>query len=245
VDETNRPIDESNPPADETHDDHRTLQDKYRQQVGERASETAARLRSARELLTELNDEFKVAKNNVDGQKELIAELEGELRQLALDMAAINDGTYTPAARQQKLPFNQGEPGEQAPAGPPMGHESPIAELVKYGCPGVLLNLLPESQLANERKLETVADLLAAISSDPYWFKKVKGMGEERRDALINAITAWGEDHKPADTRRKQCNNDECQASPSKGIFDTTVHAEGECPECGETEFFTRIDDEV
>lgn len=228
--------------VDETNVDHRTQQDHYRETVGQRASEVASRLRSESELLAELKDEFKLAKDSVDDQKELISSLENDLRQLALDMAAIEDGTYTPAAKQQQLPFGQSEP---EPAAPPAGHDSPLAELVKYGCPTVLINLLGESQLSGERKLETIADLLSAIAADPFWFKKVKGMGEERCHALSLAIAAWSDDHKPEDTRRKQCNNDDCQAQPSKGIFETTVNPAGECPECGETEYFHRIDDEV
>lgn len=86
------PVDETTPAVDETLDDHRTLQDHYRETVGKRASEVASRLRSARELLSELKDDFKVAKDNVDEQKELISSLESELRTSEAVEAPLREG---------------------------------------------------------------------------------------------------------------------------------------------------------
>ena len=80
------------------------------------------------------------------------------------------------------------------------------------------------SQLAKEQPLKTVGDLFRAIAADQWWFKKVKGLGEQKRDALINATIAYREKFPvpDGDTRQKQCKD--CDTLYPQAV--------GECPQC-------------
>ena len=224
-------------------DQLRTQQDIYRELIGHEIVIVADMLRSEKDELERLRTIAKHAKHDVDEKAEDVKSLESDLRQLAMDMARVEDGTYEPRAKQKAFPFNAATTTRvSTPA-----DSAPLAELVKHGCPKGLLSAMASSQLAAERKLETVGDLLAAIQADDYWYKKIKGMGDERKDKLVDAITAWGIENNSAeqDTRPKQCLDHDCQQDESKGIF--VKHDDGgeACPNCGNSKHWQRYEEEA
>lgn len=238
--------DEQNTPAPPPRSD----QDVWREQIGQAISAVYDDLEARRSELGDLKTQLRELKDDVDDKQTECTELETQLRQLALDMKRIKDGTYTPRAKQQALPFDAaGSPpaAQEAPATAPAGGPvqtiadgTPLARLLEYGCPKGLLSALQNSQLAAERKLETIGDLLKAISLDDWWHSKVKGMGTERQSKLIDAVTAWGVDNpEPVadDGRVKQCNDVDCHAHASRGVF-----VDGKCPACGNSRFWSLID---
>lgn len=218
----------------------RTQNDLYRESIGHEIVRVAESLREAREELDRLKTIAKDAKSDVDEQSEEVSSLNGQLTQLAMDMARVEEGTYEPRATQQTLPFGSQTTQRVATA----ADQASLAELLIHGCPKGLISSLASSQLAAERKLETVGDLLAAIQADDYWYKKIKGMGEERREKLIDAITAWGQanpEPEVSDHRVKQCLRTDCHELPSRGIFFTDSHGVECCQDCGST-YFELID---
>jgi len=100
-----------------------------------------------------------------------------------MDIDRIEKGTYEPPKVQQSLALDG--PSDR-------GQGVDLAELIAHGCPRGVLNVLRSSQLAEQRPLKSIGDLLAAISQDASWSDKVKGLGEASRDKLINALTEWG-----------------------------------------------------
>lgn len=221
-------------------DQLRTQEDVYREAIGYEIVIIADRLREGREELDRLRTILKDAKHDVDEQLDDVKSLQDQLTQLALDMARVEDGTYLPTAKQQNLPFGAATTQRVATA----ADSAPLAELAKHGCPKGLLSALASSQLASERKLETVGDLLAAIQADDYWYKKIKGMGDERKDKLVDAITAWGIENNSAskDTRPKQCLDHDCQQCEDKGIFTKGDDGGEACPTCGNSKHWQRYE---
>ena len=224
-------------------DQLRTQSDFHRESIGHEIVQVADDLRQARDELERLRTIAKDAKSDADEQSEEVSSLNSQLTQLALDMARVEDGTYEPRATQQTLPFAS----KTTTRVTTLAESAPLAELLKHGCPKGLISSLASSQLAAERKLETVGDLLAAIQADDYWYKKIKGMGDERKDKLIDAITAWGQANpEPAveDGRRKQCTHADCQKSYTHGLFveSFTKGEPTECPVCGNNQFWQLVD---
>jgi len=220
----------------------RTPQDVWREQIGEQITALSDRLTEETQSLKEYEVDKKAVDDNLKEQREVIRELETELRELALDMKRVRDGVYTPRAKQQALPFATATTQRVAT----LADAAPLSDLLKHGCPKGLVSSLGSSQLSAERKLETVGDLLAAINADPQWYLKVKGMGEERREKLIDALTSWGQANPEpdTDTRQKQCTSADCQEDPSRGIF-ASGDKPGDlarCPVCGNSTYFQLVD---
>jgi hypothetical protein len=234
----------------------RSDQDVWREQIGHAISAAWGDLDARRSELAALKDELKTLKGDVDDKAAECTELETQIRQYALDMKRVDDGTYTPRAKQQALPFDaSAAPAAQeahataSAAGrvETIADGTPLARLEAYGCKKGLLSALQSSQLSNERKLESIGDMLRAMQADDGWQYKVRGMGPERLNMLLDAITAWSlENPEPVadDGRVRQCNDLDCHAHASRGIFvdGPGRPVGGQCPVCGNARFWSLID---
>lgn len=222
----------------------RTCWDVWREQIGDAICDTIDRLRSLTDDLKDLKQEEKEARDRVAEQKESVLTLERQLRELATDMKRVKDGSYTPRAKQQALPFQAGQADSAGSVRPDPGETAGFEAL---GLSESFRAKLAESQLAKEVKLKTVADLERAIAGDEWWHKKIKGVGKTKLDDLLDAIVTYrAEFPVPTadDGRRKQCTDIDCQQHYSHGLFvaSFTQGAPDECPKCGNHKFWQLVD---
>lgn len=222
----------------------RTCWDVWREQIGDAICDTIDRLRSLNDDLKDLKEEEKEARDRVADQKESILSLEHQLRELATDMKRVKDGSYTPQAKQQALPFEADQADSAGPVRPDPGETAGFEAL---GLSEAFRAKLEESQLAKEFKLKTVADLERAIAADEWWHKKIKGVGKTKLDDLTDSIVAYRATHPiptADDGRRKQCIKVACQQHDTHGLFvaSFTKGKPDECPVCGNDGFFQLVD---
>jgi hypothetical protein len=195
----------------------------------------------ARTVLADLEAKATAARKAARDQEAIVEAGEKKLNGLAMDMVAIEQGKFVPP-----MFDDQGEalalPGEPqqaaATAGPDPAATTPLKALLISESK---LEKLLGSQLAAERKLETIADLERAMQSDPLWSQKIKGVGPSGIDGIVDALVKWRSTHPvpgDADGRVKQCIYEECQQHDSAGIFDPELD---QCPVCG-GKFFELVD---
>ena len=114
-----------------------------------------------------------------------------QLTRLCEELVQIENGTWQP-----RLPFPaaaeekpKGKGRKAKPVDP--GATAPLSQLALHGMTDKQIETMLGSQLASEGPCKTIADLEAAIRRDEWWHKKIKGFGETKRDALIDALTAY------------------------------------------------------
>jgi hypothetical protein len=175
------------------------------------------KLRDCKRRIVNLTSDLKDEKEHFKG-------LQADVNEVAERIEEISNGTYQPPLLFKKPTDGAGEATAADPA-----DAADLAELIEFGVTSKQVELLTESQLAKELPLKTVGDLFRAIAADQWWFKKVKGLGETKRDALINATIAYREKFPvpDGDTRQKQCKD--CDT-----IYPQTA---GECPKCSSPYF--------
>ena len=203
------------------------------------ATETPAPKKTKAELqaeqLAEVDAEIEDAWDRHDDANAAVIEYSAELKEAKKRLAGANADLAM--FRREKKYIQSGilrpqlfpKPRREKKADEEVQAEDPadaadLAELIEFGVTSKQIEALTESQLAKEQPLKTVGDLFRAIAADQWWFKKVKGLGEQKRDALINATIAYREKFPvpDGDTRQKQCKD--CDTLYPQAV--------GECPQC-------------
>jgi hypothetical protein len=199
--------------------------------VRQRIVELTPQVRSANLEHERLKEETKAAKAIWEGHSHALTSLCEEL-------VEIEAGTWQP-----RLPFPVEETAKpkksrkKKPADP--GATDEISVLTGYGMTEKQIATLLQSQLAAEGPFKTIADLEAAIRKDEWWHKKIKGFGESKRDALLDAIVAYRakfpvpseEDDEPEPTEEQPAADavsaDGEQTAPADPVAEDQPSAEG------------------
>lgn len=233
-DNSERPGDEANPPPAQL----QTREDRWRKYVADQMVDTMVEVDELNSELSTLQLKEDEAKEAVKEKKSEIAGCNAKLRHFASQMRDIRDGKFVPplfdkfTGETLALPVDvASDPAAAGSADP--GDDHPIGILTQFGITARMVELLEESQLAQECRLKTIGDLKRVMAIDAWWHKKVKGFGDTKINLLTDALTAHQQANSLADARPQRCTFEACHGA---------IFVDGKCPKCGNSMYFERVD---